>query len=102
METHTPSTITETLEQAQGRARDYKLMALYFAEVLSASAGQLLAMKSTSKSERRRQIEILRRVADCIAAEKLYGVWFPHQQMDRVRLHALELLDKYAAKDEKK
>lgn len=51
--------------------RNYKKMAIYFANVLSASAEGLLMKKSTGKSERARQVNICREASEMLENE--YG-----------------------------
>lgn len=50
---------------------DYEAIAAYFADVLAASAYDLLSKKSTSKTERRRQLSICTTALESLRAQRL-------------------------------
>jgi hypothetical protein len=56
----------------EGTAENWRDVALYFADVLAASASMALDRKSTSKSERKRQEHIVRMVLTNVSAGYLW------------------------------
>lgn len=76
---------------------NYHEMALYFADVLAASASQTLMLKSTSKSERKRQLDIAKMVREALVSEHT-----PYRGCYCKRFDVLERLDEIVEEYEPK
>jgi hypothetical protein len=67
--------------------RNYQKMAVYFGDIIAGTASWLVSVKSTSKSERRRQVHICQTAAGMLRSE--YG----GHERSRERGHVVTRLD---------